>query len=156
MITPVLQSMVYGIYLLTTSDRSNPHAMIVSWVTQLSWDPLRVGVAIRKGRAAQEIIRRGENFALHLLSRDARLDIEVIRARLKEWKQLESGTIGTGRSGAPVLPDTMGVLECRLNEVFDVGDHQFFVGDVIFGELFREGQALCTRDHGHNTYLGQS
>jgi flavin reductase (DIM6/NTAB) family NADH-FMN oxidoreductase RutF len=34
-------------------------------------------------------------------------------------------------TGAPILPDVLGWLDCRLRHAYDGGDHTIFVGEVV-------------------------
>jgi flavin reductase (DIM6/NTAB) family NADH-FMN oxidoreductase RutF len=152
-VIPVLERMVYGIYLLTTAARDERHAMVVSWVTQVSWEPLRVAVGIRKGRYAHALIPQGGNFALHLLEPHGLKDLARIKAVFGE-ASFDGFTIETGPSGAPIISECLGFLECALHSIVDAGDHSLFIGDVIGGALFKEIEALSTREYG-GSYLGQ-
>lgn len=150
---PVLERMVYGIYLLTTAAANQRHAMVVSWVTQASWEPLRLAVGIRKGRYAHTLIPEGGNFALHLLDRDAPHDLARIKAAFGE-ASFEGSSVKTGLSGAPILLECLGFLDCKVHQAVDAGDHSLFIGEVLDGALFREAEALSTREYG-KSYLGQ-
>ena len=41
-----LGKMTYGIYVLTTCDEDEVNGMIASWVSQVSYDPLLIMVAV--------------------------------------------------------------------------------------------------------------
>jgi 3-hydroxy-9,10-secoandrosta-1,3,5(10)-triene-9,17-dione monooxygenase reductase component len=36
----------------------------------------------------------------------------------------------TAQTGAPILPDVLGWLDCQLRQTFASGDHTIFVGEV--------------------------
>ena len=47
---------------------------------------------------------------------------------LVAWERVETRA---GETGAPLLADATGWLECRLRGEHDAGDHTFFVADVL-------------------------
>ena len=57
--------MTYGIYILTTSHNDIINGMIASWVSQVSYDPPMVSVAVHPNRYSHGLIRDSGRFALH-------------------------------------------------------------------------------------------
>ncbi len=65
-----LAKMIHGIYALTTSYRDEINAMIVSWVSQISYEPPLVMVAIHTRRYSHRLVEKDGSFALHILDRN--------------------------------------------------------------------------------------
>ena len=53
-------------------------------------------------------------------------------------------------TGAPLLADALGWIECRVRAEYDTGDHTFFVAEVVAVEEGRPGPALVYREHGYH------
>ena len=152
-LVPVLEKMPYGIYILSTASDEDRHAMVVSWVTQVSWDPLRIAVGIRKNRYARGIMEKGRNFALHLLDRSSPPDLKRIKASLGE-KTFDGRTVESEGSGAPIFTDLAGYLDCTVHTTVDAGDHMLFIGNVVGGRLIKDVEPLISFDY-DTPYLGE-
>jgi flavin reductase (DIM6/NTAB) family NADH-FMN oxidoreductase RutF len=65
-----------------------------------------------------------------------------------------------GSTGAPVLIDVPGVIECRLASVVEQGDHHIVVGEVVDAHLNKplsgrpDGSILEMKDLGDNVFYG--
>jgi flavin reductase (DIM6/NTAB) family NADH-FMN oxidoreductase RutF len=59
----------------------------------------------------------------------------------------EGIAVRAGTTGAPLLAEALGWLECRVSAEHDVGDHTFFVGEVVSLEESDAGPALVYRRH---------
>jgi flavin reductase (DIM6/NTAB) family NADH-FMN oxidoreductase RutF len=61
-------------------------------------------------------------------------DQQELSARFAAWPEgrFEGLNWTHGASGAPILADVLGVLECRVHNAVEVGDHT-----VLFGEVER-------------------
>ena len=66
----------YGIYVLATRRGAESRAMIVSWVSQVSYSPPLLMVALRQNRPALPAIQESGAFSLSLLSRDQKPLVE--------------------------------------------------------------------------------
>ena len=60
----------YGLYVATAPDPDGPRAATISWVTQASFEPRLVAVAMRKGTAICEAVRANQRFAIQVVRRD--------------------------------------------------------------------------------------
>ena len=145
--------MTYGIYVLTVCHRDTINGMIASWVSQVSYDPPLVMVAVHPNRFSHRLIQKSGTFCLHLLRRNqkdllARFkgpDPEAKFAGLAWWK---------GKTGCPVLKDCLGYLECTVRAMQQPGNHTLFIGEVIEAQLFDREEPLSTLDY-EGRYTGR-
>lgn len=56
-----------GLYVVTAARNSAKSAMIASWVSQASFEPLGFTVAIAKDRAIESLMQIGDEFVLNCL-----------------------------------------------------------------------------------------
>ncbi len=147
------RSIPYGVYLLTARQGAALHTVIVSWVSQVSFSPPRLMVALRHNRRAIPAIRESQAFSLSLLSKEqkallARLKGPDLPAQSEElWEAGDS-------SRAPILKGCLAGWRCRLFSTSEAGDHILFLGEVE--SVFSGGEEvpLTTRDLG-KTYIGE-
>lgn len=144
----------YGIYVLTTQSVAESSAMIVSWVTQVSYSPPLLMVALRHNRPALPAIRKGSTFSLSLLSRDQKSLVDDLK-KLPSQLQLSDLFRRSNQKGPPIINQAFAAWECRLFSQVEAGDHILLIAEVRSSTVKPEGKPLTTADYG-KTYIGQS
>src|SRR5579884_332972 len=130
----VLWKMPTGLYVVGSRAGERRNGMTCSWVTQVSFDPKLVGVAVEAGALTHQLIADGAVFALSIL---ARSDAALVRRFVKPAEHdPAAGTIGGQRyheraTGAPILDAAAAWLDCRVVHAVPTGSHTLFVGEVI-------------------------
>lgn len=114
--------------------------MTAAWVTQVSWQPPYIGVAIyNKWTTLKVLLERGE-FAINYVSPTlARVALEVFgslsSAKVDKFRiasEKYNVRVGYGRAAkVPVLLEAPVIIECRLHKHFEIGDHYLVVCDPI-------------------------
>ncbi len=158
----VLRMIPYGLYILTAkSEGGEIGAGAVNWVTQASFKPPLLAVCVRDDSRLHHAVQEAGAFALNVLDKGQR---DLAFTFFKHVEADES-TIGgqpyhTGETGAPILTNLPGYLECRVVASVHEGDHTVFVGEVVGAGLTRpiEGrpdeQTLWLRDLGPDIFYG--
>ncbi len=148
------RSIPYGVYLLTARKGPDLFPVIVSWVSQVSFSPPRLMVALRHNRKIIPAIREVGFFSLSLLSREQK----ALVARFKDPNlQAGSGDLWEEEhsSRAPLLKGCLAGWKCRLFSTVEAGDHFLFLAEVESVSGGKDGLPLTTLDLG-KTYIGQS
>lgn len=148
-----MSHMIYGIYVLTTRFENSINGMIVSWTSQVSYDPPLYMVAVHANRHSHELLKKSGHFALHILSREQKDLITRFNAPAAE-KKFESITWKEGFTGCPILADCIGCLECRIVQSLAPGNHTMFVGEVVNAVFNGKKTPLCTLDF-ERCYTGE-
>jgi flavin reductase (DIM6/NTAB) family NADH-FMN oxidoreductase RutF len=140
-IEKALVLMPLPLVIVTTESRDGKKAgMTAAWVTQVSWKPPYVAVAIyNKWFTLKVILERGE-LALNYVSPSlASVALKVFgllsSARVDKFEIAEKNyntRIGYGKSvRVPVLLDAPVIIECKLFKYFEIGDHYLVICDPI-------------------------
>jgi flavin reductase (DIM6/NTAB) family NADH-FMN oxidoreductase RutF len=147
------RSIPYGIYVLTTRRGTEPRAMIVSWVSQVSYSPPLLMVALRQNRPALPAIQGSGAFSLSLLSRDQKPLVEGFK---ESTSSIQSSDLfrPVSQKGPPVIKGACVSWECRLFSQREVGDHVLIIGEVLSTVVNLGGEPLTTAEYG-KTYIGQ-
>lgn len=134
-----------GVYVLTARNGGSTSAMLASWVQQAAFDPPAVSVALAKDRPIANIIRASHRYALSILPQDdTSLMKKYARGIAADADPFEGVKTKSSPCGIPVLADALGYLELRLLDICDFGaDHELFMGEVLEGEIFRDGSAFA-------------
>lgn len=148
-----LGHMTYGIYVLTTRVDDTINGMIASWVTQVSYEPLLIMVAIHPNRYSHNLVDKGQVFALHILNRSQKEMLKRFKGPDPE-KKFSGIPWEPGKTGAPILKDCLAWLELTVQERLTPGNHTLFIGEVIAGGTRSSGTPLCTLDY-DGMYLGK-
>lgn len=137
-----LKMITYGFYVLTTKmdaqnlqTRSEDYyaAGLVSWVSQCSFDPPMIVVAVQKQSDLVETIQKSRFFALNILGKADKAMISPFskHTEVKEGK-LNGYPFEEGSTGAPVFKNTPAYLECHVEEVIhSKADHTLIIGKVV-------------------------
>lgn len=148
-----LRTMTYGIYGLTSFYKDEINAMIASWVSQVSYDPLLLMTAVHQNRFSHRLMSQSNCFALHALTR-AQSDL-LQRFKGSGSKEKFSGLQWRrGITGCPVLSDCLAYFECRIKDKYTPGNHTLFIGEVIDAQVVTAGDPLSTLDY-DGVYLGK-
>ncbi len=157
----VLRMIPYGLYVLTAATDEKIAAGAVNWVTQASFDPPLVVVAVRADSHLHEVIREARAFALNVLGKDqAALAFTFFKPVERKGQTIGGEPFRVGETGAPLLESTPAFIECRVVEAVQKGDHTVFIGEVVEVGLKETLQGrpdeatLWLRDLGENIFYG--
>lgn len=140
----VLRLISYGLYVLTTAHETTVNAITCNWVTQISFKPLLVLVAVEETSFSRQLLQKSGVFALNLLDQDqSHLARRMaVPSRLNPHK-LAGVSHQLGVTGVPLLAEALAYLECELRQTLEVdGDHVLFIGEVISGQINRYVEPL--------------
>ncbi len=141
-IKEALKMMPYGFYAFTTKDGDDVNAMVVNWVSQMSYAPRLVAVGIQKSCYSRGLVEAGGVFGLNLflqVDSDAIMGVTSGRAR-KPDKMDNADYSAAPETGVPVLAGAAAYIECKLTQIVDVGgDHDIIVGEAIHADVMKEG-----------------
>jgi flavin reductase (DIM6/NTAB) family NADH-FMN oxidoreductase RutF len=131
----VLRLFTYGLYVATSAGADGPHAATLSWVTQVSFEPRLLAVAVRKGTAIHEAITASRRFALHVVGQD---QTDFAKAFFKAGRAGADEIAGykfvLTERGVPVFDAAPAWLECEVvEESAQVGDHAVMIARVTAG-----------------------
>lgn len=150
----VLQQFPYGLYALTVKHAGDEHAMTANWVSQASFDPPMVVVAVENRSRTMGLVRDAHHFAINLFSQGQRdLAGKLARPSASTPHKLKGvKTKPAPTSGAPILAEALGWVECRVVATLPSGDHTLVLGEVIEAGLEHEGAPPLTLGEAGFTY----
>ena len=135
----VLRKFSYGLYLVTTGGREDHGAFTANWLVQSSFEPPLLMIAVEQDAHSLGVLRQSGVFAVHIFAAGQReLAGHFGRNTAKVGDKLAGHAARPGTTGAPLLEDTIGAVECRVVGEMPSGDHIVFVGEVVDAHLFRE------------------
>jgi flavin reductase (DIM6/NTAB) family NADH-FMN oxidoreductase RutF len=151
-ITQALKTLTYGLYIVTVSAGGVKNAMPASWVSQVSYDPPRIMVAVKKTRRTHDMLIKAEVFGLMVVQKGKEGEFAAYKGADPE-KKFEGRAVATGKSGALLLTEYLAAFELKLCDTVDAGDHTLFIGEVVSAQMSSSGVPATTLDYG-KTYIG--
>ena len=132
-----------GLFILVTGEGPQLSAMLVSFVQQLSFEPLCIGVAIHKDREIGTRIEKSGFFTLNICSAgDKGLLRKYARQALTGDAALAEVRHHKLPDGGIVLPEACGFVHCRyFARVNYHSDHELFIGIAQEGDLTADSVA---------------
>ena len=133
--------MPYGFYALTSKNGDDVNAMVVNWVSQMSYEPRLVAVGLQKSSYSHGVIEAGQVFGLNIfLEADKDAIMGVTKGRAKNPDKMTEATYSTApETGVPVLEGAAAYLEFKVTQIIDVGgDHDIVVGEAVGAGVSKE------------------
>ena len=158
----VLRMIPYGIYVLTADDgKGNIAAATVNFVTQSSFNPPLVVMGVKAGSGPLACLNVSKTFALNMLGKDHKsLAFTFFRPVDVSDGKLSGQAYRKGTTGAPIINDAPGCIECKVVQVIELGDHHIVIGEVVEAHTSRpitgrpDAAILEMKDLGDNVFYG--
>jgi flavin reductase (DIM6/NTAB) family NADH-FMN oxidoreductase RutF len=146
----LLNKLTYGLYVLTAEAGAERGGMLITWVTQASFDPPLVAVAVQTTAHTTGVMRQSGTFALNFMPDEQRKEAgrfgqEYTKVGDKVGK---FGHHPGAATGSPVLDDAIGYLECRIKGWLPGGDHDVALAEIVAAELLHDGALMTTVSSG--------
>ena len=138
-----LRMIPYGLYVLTAEDRDGRiSGGTVNWVTQASFKPPLLVVAVKADSLIHSVIKESGAFALNVLGKDQQAQaFAFFKPAEREGQTIGGEPFRSGITGSPLIESAPAFLECRLLETVEKGDHSVFVGEVVDAGVSRAPEA---------------
>ena len=131
-----------GLYVVTArqseGEASRSGAMVASWVSQASFNPPGISIAVAKDRAIESLMQVGDRFVLNILREDNHQPL--LRHFLRRFPPGADRFAGVAvlegvAAGGPVLGDALAYLGCRVAQRLEGPDHWIIYAVVEQGNV---------------------
>ncbi len=126
-----------GLYIITTQKGDVKGATLASWVTQASFQPLGLSVALAKDRAIDSMMQVGDSFVLNVLEEGNYQGLmkHFLKRFLPGADRFEGVKTQLSESGAPILADALAYMECEVVSCMECSDHWVIYSTVKDGRV---------------------
>ncbi|MUG97807.1 MBL fold metallo-hydrolase [Scytonema sp. UIC 10036] len=128
---------VGSLCVLTAKQGDISSAMLASWVSQASFNPPALTVAVAKDRAVELLTHSGNKFALNILKEGNHLGL--MKHFLKPFGPGQNRFVDVAteeaENGCPILTDALAYMECTVTNRMECGDHWLIYATVKNGKL---------------------
>lgn len=107
------------------------NAMTTSWITQLSMEPVLIGIGVDNTAVTHRLITTGGSFTVNLWdAEDTRVFVKFSKPAAYANGELNGRPVRDAASGAPVFDEALAWVDCEVRHALDLGTHTLFVGEV--------------------------
>jgi flavin reductase (DIM6/NTAB) family NADH-FMN oxidoreductase RutF len=145
----ILKTIPYGFYITgVIGGNGEVNGFTSCWVSQVSFEPQQVIVAVQKAQRTHDLIESGGVFSLSFLDTSQ----EDLARKFSQPLEHEDGTVGGSpyipgeATGAPLFDEAFAHLECRVVGKMEAGDHTVYLGEVVAASLERPADILTDLD----------
>lgn len=115
------------------------NAMTTSWITQLSMEPVLIGVGVDNAAVTHRLITEGGSFTVNLWdSGNTRVFVKFSKPAVYSDGGLNGWPVSEAATGAPVFDDAIAWLDCSVRHAFDLGTHTLFAGELVDGAILAD------------------
>ena len=136
----VLGEFATGVTIITTIENQEPRGITANSFTSVSLEPPLVLFCLGRESTNFNAFNTANFFAVNILSAD-QSDISN-KFAVVEGDKFEGVDWTSWETGAPILPNTIAAIDCRLKELIDAGDHIIVLGEVLRAEKMAEKPPL--------------
>ena len=131
--------LVGSLCIVTTKKEEVSGAMLASWVSQATFNPPGLTVAVAKERAIESLLYTGNSFVLNVLPEGKH--IGLMKHFLKPFapgeERFESVATEEATNGCPILKDSLAYVECTVANRMECGDHWLLYAVAEQGTVFQ-------------------
>jgi flavorubredoxin/flavin reductase (DIM6/NTAB) family NADH-FMN oxidoreductase RutF len=137
-----------GLYIITAKKGDIKGAMLASWVSQASFQPLGLTIAVAKDRAIESLMHVGDRFVLNVLEEGNYQ--ALMKHFLKRFPPGADRFAGVktqaAENGSPILTDALAYMDCHVISRMELTDHWIVYATVDVGRVSK-ADALTAVHH---------
>ncbi len=123
------------VVLVTSAAGDRQNVMALAWQTPVSSQPPLVGIAVASTHFTAQLIAESGEFVLNVPGADLLSQVgesgSVSGREIDKFASIQI-TAAPGRVvQAPLIKECLGHVECKVVEEHVMGDHTFFVGEIV-------------------------
>jgi flavin reductase (DIM6/NTAB) family NADH-FMN oxidoreductase RutF len=147
----VMRSFPSGICVVTLELEGQRAGLTVGSLVSLSLDPPLVGFALGRQAQLHELLRGAGEFGVSLLRGDEATVAQHFARSVPPIALWTGVELRKDVGGPPLLAEALGWLRCRVHAELPVGDHTFFVGEVVWTEVGSQDEGLVYVRHAYSS-----
>ncbi len=146
-------------YIVTSGTSDSPCGFVANSVFQVTSSPPRFAVSCNKENFSASVIQLSGKFSVSVLSSNAPASLITdfgFRSG-KDYNKFQNTSFIVGETGVPVMTEhCVSYFLCTLINVFDVGTHLLFIGEVVSATILNESAESMTYSHYRREIRGAS
>jgi flavin reductase (DIM6/NTAB) family NADH-FMN oxidoreductase RutF len=112
------------------------NGMTTSWITQLSMEPVLIGVGVDNSAVTHRLISASDAFTVNLWdAENTRVFVKFSKPANDDGTALNDRPISTATTGAPIFDEAIAWMDCKVRHALDLGTHTLFVGEIVAASI---------------------
>ena len=108
------------------------NAMTTSWITQLSMEPVLIGIGVDNTAVTHRLITNSQSFSLNLWNaEDTRVFVKFSKPANYDNGELNGRAVHDGQTGSPIFEEALAWIDCEVRHAIDFGTHTLFAGEIV-------------------------
>jgi len=150
----VMRHWTTGVTILSARDGTRVHGMTLNSFASVSLHPPLILVCIERVVRTHALVERSRAFALSILCEGQQWISDRFAGRHTEnINRFEGLTTHTAVTGAPILVENMGYLDCVVAAAHPVSTHTIFIAEVVAAQVQDGSKPLVYFDRNYHTLL---
>ncbi|MEQ8973310.1 MAG: diflavin flavoprotein [Coleofasciculus sp. C1-SOL-03] len=133
--------LIGSLCIITAKQGELTGAMLADWISQATFNPPGLTIAVAKDRAIESLMYQGDQFVVNILEEGKHLGL--MKHFLKPFAPGEDRFAGVATeeadNGCPILSDALAYVECTVDNRMECGDHWLIYGVVTNGKVLSDG-----------------
>lgn len=143
----ILRKIPNGLFIITAKEGDFATGAVISFATQISIDPSYIALAIRKDSSLYRVAKKNGYLAVHLPNKE---QLSMVSSFFKIKDQSKNSINGYDITWSelnnPILDDIPMILEVKIIDITDKGDHPIFICEVVNTILRQDIDMLTMAD----------
>ena len=127
----VMRIFPQGVTVVTASDAEGAGGITVSAFQSVSLEPPLILISVSRQSSVYPLLMRSKKFAVNFLADDQKMVSDRFAGRHNVKDKFEGIGCAPGVTGAPVIKGVRAIVECKVWNVYDGGDHSLIIGEVV-------------------------
>jgi flavin reductase (DIM6/NTAB) family NADH-FMN oxidoreductase RutF len=146
---PLLEQISYGLYVIGSKDGDEVNGMTANWLTQVSFEPRMVALAVESQSHTLKNIKASNVFSINVIDEaDTALIEKFVEPQERAGNKLGGVAFRAEQTGCPILEQALSWAECEVAQIVPTGDHDLVIARVVNGGANRDGEPLTLRAMG--------
>jgi flavin reductase (DIM6/NTAB) family NADH-FMN oxidoreductase RutF len=116
-------------------DTEKPNIIAIAWSTPLSMDPPLIGISVGLQRYSHELIKKCGEFIVNIPTMEILEKVagcgSVSGKTTDKFSKFGLTPLPAKVVKSPAIKECVAHLECKLVDQVRVGDHTFFIGEIV-------------------------
>jgi len=116
------------------------NGMTTSWITQLSMEPVLIGIGVDNDAVTHRLIEESGCFTVNLWDAEntrpfVKFSKPATYAEGPDGATLNDRPVTTAATGAPVFREAIAWMDCEVRHAHDLGTHTLFIGEIVAASI---------------------
>ncbi|MBW4476982.1 MAG: diflavin flavoprotein [Tolypothrix brevis GSE-NOS-MK-07-07A] len=129
---------VGSLCVVTAKQGGVSSGMLASWVSQASFNPPGLTIAVAKDRAMEPLTHSGNQFVVNILAEGKELRKHFMKSFTPGQDRFAGIETEESSNGCPILSEALSYLECSVQTRMEAGDHWLVYASVDNGKVLNQ------------------